>query len=125
MYVLIGKEAENIQVGKPRIGGPFELLDQNGKIVKDTDFLGKYMLIYFGFTHCPDVCPDELDKITEIIDKLGNFNYNIIYYILANLFLDADSNTKELVVPIFVTCDPQRDTPEVIKEYLTGTYYNC
>ncbi|KAK9761876.1 Cu-binding protein [Basidiobolus ranarum] len=92
---------ENKYYGKPKLGGPFELVDQNGKAVTDQDFAGRYMLVYFGFTHCPDICPDELDKIGEVIDAL-----------------DADKSVKEEIVPIFITCDPQRDTVDKIKEYV-------
>ncbi|ORY00494.1 mitochondrial metallochaperone Sco1 [Basidiobolus meristosporus CBS 931.73] len=92
---------ENKYYGKPKLGGPFELVDQNGKTVTDKDFLGKYMLVYFGFTHCPDICPDELDKIGEVVDAL-----------------ESDKSIKEEIVPIFITCDPQRDSVDKIKEYV-------
>jgi protein SCO1 len=80
--------------GKALVGGPFSLSDQNGKMITDSDFRGKYMLIYFGFTHCPDTCPAELQVMTAALDQLGN---------------KADK-----VLPIFVTVDPERDTPEVL-----------
>ncbi|PVU92685.1 hypothetical protein BB561_003669 [Smittium simulii] len=81
-------------VGNAKIGGRFELIDQNNNLVTDKNFLGKHFLVYFGFCNCPDICPDELDKI------------------------DASDETKDKIVPIFITCDPSRDTPEVIKSYL-------
>jgi protein SCO1 len=84
--------------GTADIGGPFTLVDQNGKTVSDRDFRGKYMLIFFGFTHCPDICPAELQVMSSALNGLG-------------------PKTEE-VVPIFVTLDPKRDTPEAVGAYL-------
>lgn len=92
-------EESNRGYGKPLVGGPFKLIDQNGNEFTDKDLLGKYSLIYFGFSRCPDICPDELEKMAQMIDMINK--------------------DKEIVKPIFVTCDPYRDSPEVLKEYLS------
>jgi protein SCO1/2 len=84
--------------GTALIGGPFTLVDQNDRTVTDRDFRGKYMLIFFGFTHCPDICPAELQVMSAALDALGP---------------KADD-----VVPIFVTLDPGRDTPEAVGAYV-------
>lgn len=84
--------------GKAAIGGPFSLVDQTGKRVSEKDFLGKPMLVYFGFTHCPDICPSGLQVIAGALDALGS---------------EADK-----VTAVFVTLDPERDTPAVMGEYV-------
>lgn len=99
--IVAGKSGEAGGVktaGQALVGGPFTLTDQDGKTVTDADFRGKYMLIYFGFTFCPDVCPTELQVMAGAVSKLG-------------------ANTSK-VQPIFVTVDPERDTPEVLAKYV-------
>jgi len=86
--------------GKALIGGPFELVSHEGKIVTQQDFSGKHMLVFFGFTHCPDVCPAKLNSISLALDRLGPL---------------ADE-----VTPIFITVDPERDTPERMAEYVSN-----
>lgn len=97
-------KASSGSVGEAKIGGPFSLLNHKNERVTERDLLGKYSLLYFGFTHCPDICPGELDKMKHVIDML-----------------DADRKTKDRILPIFVTVDPKRDTPEKMAVYLKGT----
>ncbi|KAF9570778.1 Cu-binding protein [Mortierella alpina] len=92
---------ESITYGKPKIGGPFSLIDHNGVRTTNDDFKGRYMLIYFGFTHCPDICPEELDKMAEVLDTIN-----------------ADPEVGNVITPIFITCDPQRDTVAEVNEYV-------
>ncbi|MCF8473369.1 MAG: SCO family protein [Emcibacter sp.] len=88
--------AQNI---KALIGGPFSLIDHHGKNVTDQDFKGKYMLIYFGYTFCPDVCPTELQIMSDALDRLPETTLNEIF-------------------PIFITVDPDRDTIDVMTQYV-------
>jgi protein SCO1/2 len=87
-------------VGAAAIGGPFTLTDQNGGTVTDKDLRGRPFLVFFGFTHCPDVCPTALFEISEVLGKLGP---------------DAQK-----VSALFVTIDPERDTPAQMKDYLSS-----
>ena len=82
------------------IGGPFQLTDQDGRAVTDRDLLGKPSLVFFGFTHCPDVCPTTLFDMSQVLRALGP---------------DADRTRA-----FFITVDPERDTESVLKDYLSS-----
>jgi len=84
-----------------RIGGPFELVDQHGAPRTDANFRGRYLVMYFGFTHCPDTCPTALLKITHALEALA----------------ELDAAKAERVVPMFISVDPERDTPEALRSY--------
>lgn len=84
--------------GVPQIGGPFTLVTHKGRNVTEKDFLGKPALVFFGFTHCPDVCPTTLFEISNRLPKLG-----------------ADADRLQV---LFITADPERDTPEQLALYL-------
>lgn len=87
-------------IGETAIGGKFTLIDQNGNEFKSTDLEGKWALIYFGFTHCPDVCPDELEKIAKAVELIS-------------------ANKKaDLIQPVFITVDPERDSVAAVREYI-------
>ncbi|MBY0292575.1 MAG: SCO family protein [Alphaproteobacteria bacterium] len=94
--VALVKDIPGPQGGEATIGGAFELVDQKGKVWKDTDFKGKPMLVYFGYTYCPDICPTALYNMTEAMQQLGG---------------------GKIVQPIFITIDPQRDTSSQLQTY--------
>ncbi|XP_026866597.2 protein SCO1 homolog, mitochondrial [Electrophorus electricus] len=87
-------------LGKPALGGSFVLIDHNGMPSKSEDFLGQWVLIYFGFTHCPDICPDELEKMITVVDEIDSIK------------------TLPDLTPILITIDPERDTPKALAEYV-------
>ncbi len=87
-----------------RIGGAFTLTDQNGKPVSDKDFLGKYRIMYFGYTYCPDVCPVDMQNLAQGLKTLEKRNPAL----------------AAQVVPIFVSVDPARDTPAVLKQFVSA-----
>ena len=86
-------QAQSVQVG-----APFRLIDQDGHVRSDADFHGRFVLLYFGYSYCPDVCPTTLALMASALEKLG-------------------PQAKD-VVPVFITIDPARDTPSVLKSYL-------
>ncbi|XP_039177881.1 protein SCO1 homolog, mitochondrial isoform X1 [Crotalus tigris] len=94
-------ERESIRsIGKPLLGGPFSLVDHHGQSKSDRDYLGQWVLIYFGFTHCPDICPEELEKMMLAVDEVDR---------IASL---------PNVTPLFITIDPERDNEEAIAKYV-------
>jgi cytochrome oxidase Cu insertion factor (SCO1/SenC/PrrC family) len=98
--VALTRAPENggvLTTGKALVGGPFKLTDQHGKTVSDTDFRGKYMLVVFGYTFCPDVCPAELQVVTAALDALGPL--------------------AERIQPVFISIDPERDTVSQLALY--------
>ncbi|KAI8084557.1 SCO1/SenC-domain-containing protein [Halteromyces radiatus] len=100
----IAKEQEKTKsYGKPKIGAPFTLTNAaTGKLSSSDDFKGQFYMVYFGFTHCPDICPEELDKMAEVVDNVKE-----------------DKELGEgILVPVFITCDPRRDSAEIVKEYI-------
>lgn len=87
--------------GAVSIGGPFTLTDQTGKQVTDADYRGRFMLVYFGYTFCPDVCPLGLQTIAAALDELP-------------------AEVQDQIVPLFITVDPERDTVPVMRDYVAA-----
>ena len=94
---------DDLMYGRGPIGGPFTLTDQTGRQRSDTDFRGKLMVVYFGYTYCPDVCPADLMAITQALDALGPAAAGI--------------------QPVFITIDPERDT-KVLAEYVAAFHHS-
>ncbi|KAF8819928.1 SCO1/SenC protein [Cardiosporidium cionae] len=91
-------KVKSTTVGKPKLGGPWTLVNQRGNLVSHSDFRGKYQLLYFGFSFCPDICPLELEKQSQVVEEL-------------------DKIFGPVVQPIFVTVDPGRDTVAQVEAY--------
>jgi cytochrome oxidase Cu insertion factor (SCO1/SenC/PrrC family) len=106
LFVFLGEDKKSSRTASDSgakgtlIGGDFSLTDHHGKAVTNKDYAGKYMLVYFGFTHCPDVCPTDILIMSQTLDELGE---------------DAKK-----ITPIFVTIDPERDTAASMKNYLSN-----
>ncbi|CAN0927814.1 Protein SCO1 homolog 1, mitochondrial [Linum grandiflorum] len=90
---------EGPSAGKAAIGGPFNLVNHEGKKVTEKDFLGKWTVMYFGFTFCPDICPAELEKLVSAVDKIKK-------------------KAGFEIVPVFISVDPERDTVDQVREYV-------
>jgi protein SCO1/2 len=97
---ITGRAPSPIGQAVAGVGGPFHLEDQNGKPFTDQDMKGRPFLVFFGFTHCPDICPTTLFDMSQVLHKLGP---------------DADRTGA-----LFITVDPDRDTPAVLKDYLSN-----
>ena len=102
LLVLGGFVVQHASTASPSasgIGGPFTLIDQEGKTVTAADFKGEPILVFFGYTHCPDVCPTTLDSLSQMLKALG---------------------PDRKAAALFITLDPSRDTPSVMKDYLSS-----
>jgi protein SCO1 len=100
ILLITGRAPSPIGSASAAVGGPFHLEDQYGKAVTDQDMKGRPFLVFFGFTHCPDICPTTLFDMSQVLRKLGP---------------DADRTGA-----LFITVDPERDTPAVMKDYLSN-----
>jgi len=97
---IAGRTSAPIGQAIAGVGGPFHLVDENGKPVSDADMKGRPFLVFFGFTHCPDICPTTLFEMSQVMQALGP---------------DADR-----IGALFITVDPARDTPAIMKDYLSN-----
>jgi protein SCO1/2 len=95
-----GRGTQTLSAVPTQLGGPFSLTDQDGKQRTDADYRGKYMLVFFGYTYCPDVCPTTLAVMSAALQMMGQ--------------------RADRIVPIFISVDPKRDTPELLKSYLSA-----
>ena len=100
ILLITGRASTPAALQAATIGGPFRLTDQDGRPISDEDFKGKPFLVFFGFTHCPDVCPTTLFEVSEVLRRLG-----------------PDANRT---AALFISVDPERDTPEAMKDYLSS-----
>jgi protein SCO1/2 len=99
IFIVTGRTPAPIALPSA-VGGPFQLTDHDGKPISERDFKGRPFLVFFGFTHCPDVCPTTLFEVSEVLRALG-------------------SDAKD-VRALFITVDPERDTPKVMRDYLSS-----
>ena len=99
-YYALQSSSPEPETANVPIGGPFELVDSTGETVTQENFSGRHMLVYFGYTYCPDICPVSLQNMVEAYAQLS-------------------SPVKAEVVPVFITVDPERDTVEVVKDYIS------
>jgi protein SCO1/2 len=104
VLVMSGRSSNGPAIKSAAVGGPFQLVDQNGQPFTDQNLKGKPFLVFFGFTNCPDVCPTALFEVSEIMRELGP---------------DAQRTAA-----IFISVDPERDTPDVLKDYLASFDHN-
>lgn len=86
--------------GVMAVGGPFTLVDQDNRPVTEKTYRGRHMLVFFGFTFCPDICPTTLNQVADALDRIGP--------------------KADRLAPIFITVDPKRDTPDAVKQYVTA-----
>lgn len=100
LWYATGNFGSNGVATASAVGGPFKLINQNGQTITDEDFKGKPLLVFFGFTHCPDVCPTTLFEVSEMFRVLGK---------------DGDRANA-----LFISVDPERDTPAAMKDYLSS-----
>lgn len=100
LWYATGNFGNNAVSSASAVGGPFKLINQNGQTITDEDFKGKPLLVFFGFTHCPDVCPTTLFEVSEMFRALGK---------------DAERANA-----LFISVDPERDTPASMKDYLSS-----
>ncbi|MFC9356217.1 SCO family protein [Rhodococcus sp. NPDC057014] len=94
-------ETTNSVTGR-HIGGTFELVDHDGRTVNEETYRGRYVVIFFGFTHCKMVCPRALHRLSTVLDRLGS--------------------VADRIQPLYITVDPERDTPQVMKGFLSADY---
>jgi len=100
VMMVVGRDRGTATTQAAAVGGPFRLIDQDGKPLSDQDLKGRPFLVFFGFINCPDICPTTLFEMSEVLRRLGP---------------DADR-----VRGLFVTIDPERDTPAKLKDYLSS-----
>jgi protein SCO1/2 len=99
VFIVTGRAPGPVTL-QSSVGGPFQLTDHNGRTITDKDLKGQPFLVFFGFTHCPDICPTTLFEVSEVLRELGK--------------------DGERMRALFVTVDPERDTPEKLKDYLSS-----